>query len=314
MTVLLFYSDANDIESHVGWWRDMVAEHMPELEFRVWPDAGDLAQIDFALVWKPARGLLASLPNLKAILSLGAGVDHIFADPDLPAGVPISRVVNDNMALRMREWVLLQVLSHHRRQREYNQLQRARVWRDLDQPHAGERRVGVMGLGELGGDAARHLAAIGFDVRGWSRSPRDVPGVRTFHGRDGLTAFLAETDILVSVLPLTPQTTNMINADFLSRLPRGASVINAGRGQQVVEADLIAALDSGHVSEATLDVFRTEPLPVTDPLWIHPRVTVTPHVAALTDPRALVRQVVDDIRRVERGESVTNQVDPERGY
>jgi len=291
-----------------------VAEHMPELEFRVWPDAGDLAEIDYALVWKPEPGLLASLPNLKAILSLGAGVDHIFADPELPQGVPISRVVNENMALRMREWVLLHVLSHHRRQREYNQLQRARVWRDLEQPHAGERSVGVMGLGELGGDSARHLAAIGFDVIGWSRSPRDVPGVRTFHGRDGLKAFLAETDILVSVLPLTPETTNMINADFLSRLPRGASFINAGRGQQVVEADLLAALDSGQISEATLDVCQTEPLPVTDPLWTHPRVTVTPHIAAFTDPRALVRQVVEDIRRVERGAEVTNPVDPARGY
>lgn len=314
MATLLFYSASDDIGSRVDWWRDTVAEHMPELEFRVWPEAGDLSEVDYALVWKPEPGLLASLPNLKAILSLGAGVDHILADPHLPAGVPISRVVNDNMALRMREWVLLHVLSHHRRQREYNQLQRARVWRDLEQPHAGERTVGVMGLGELGGDSARHLAAIGFDVIGWSRSPREVPGVRCFHGREGLKAFLAETDILVSVLPLTPQTTNMINADFLSRLPRGASFINAGRGQQVVEADLIAALDSGQLSEATLDVFQTEPLPVTDPLWTHPRVTVTPHIAAFTDPRALVRQVVEDIRRVERGEPVTNPVDPARGY
>ncbi len=310
MTTLLFYSKSDRTE----WWREMMAEHLPEVEFRVWPDVGDRAEIDYALVWKPESGLLASLPNLKAILSLGAGVDHIFADPDLPQGVPISRVVNDNMALRMREWVLLHVLSHHRRQREYNQLQRARVWRDLDQPHAGERRVGVMGLGELGGDAAHHLAAIGFDVIGWSRSPRELDGVRTFHGRDGLKAFLAETDILVSVLPLTPQTTNMIDADFLARLPRGASVINAGRGQQIVEADLIAALDSGHLSEATLDVFQTEPLPVTDPLWIHPRVTVTPHIAAMTDPRALVRQVVQDIRSVEAGQPVTNPVDPARGY
>lgn len=314
MTTLLFYSDSDDIGSRVDWWRDTVAEHMPELEFRAWPDTGDLAEIDYALVWKPEPGLLASLPNLKAILSLGAGVDHIFADPQLPQGVPISRVVNENMALRMREWVLLHVLSHHRRQREYNQLQRARVWRDLEQPHAGERCVGVMGLGELGGDSARHLASIGFDVIGWSRSPREVPGVRAFHGRDGLKAFLAETDILVSVLPLTPETTDMINADFLSRLPRGASFINAGRGQQVVEADLLAALDSGHISEATLDVFQTEPLPVTDPLWTHPRVTVTPHIAAFTDPRALVRQVVEDIRRVERGAEVTNPVDPARGY
>ena len=218
------------------------------------------------------------------------------------------------MALRMREWVLLHVLSHHRRQREYNQLQRARVWRDLEQPHAGERCVGVMGLGELGGDSARHLASIGFDVIGWSRSPREVPGVRAFHGREGLKAFLAETDILVSVLPLTPETTDMIDADFLSRLPRGASFINAGRGQQVVEADLLAALDSGQIAHATLDVFRVEPLPADHPYWAHPSVTVTPHIAAETRAETCAEVVAENIRRCEQGEPLLHLVDRDLGY
>lgn len=292
----------------------MLAEAMPELEFRAWPDTGERSEIDYALVWKPKPGLLKSLPNLKAILSLGAGVDHIFADPELPAGVPVSRVVNENMALRMREWVLLHVLRHHRRQREYEALQRARVWRDLPQPHAGERRVGVMGLGELGGDAARHLAAIGFDVAGWSRRRHDVAGITSFAGVEELPAFLARTEILVCLLPLTEATRGILNAETFAQLPEGASLINAGRGPQVVEADLIAALDSGHLSEATLDVFSEEPLPVTHPFWTHRRVTVTPHIAAMTDPRALVEQVVENIRRVERGEPVLNPVDGERGY
>ena len=171
-----------------------------------------------------------------------------------------------------------------------------------------------MGLGELGGNSAAHLSAIGFDVAGWSRSPKSVPGVTCYAGAEGWGAFLARTEILVCLLPLTPETEGIIDADLLGRLPAGASVINAGRGRHVVEEDLLAALDSGQISEATLDVFRAEPLPVTHPLWTHPRVTVFPHVAAFTDPRATVDQVVANIRRVEAGEPPLNTVDPAKGY
>ncbi|MEC9347722.1 MAG: glyoxylate/hydroxypyruvate reductase A [Pseudomonadota bacterium] len=310
MPTLLFHSPADS----AGWWRDVLSEAMPELGFRAWPDTGDAGAIDYALVWKPKPGLLASLPNLRAILSLGAGVDHIFADPHLPAGVPICRVVDDNMTMRMREWVLLQVLMHHRQQRAYDEQQRNRIWKDRPQPHAGERRVGVMGLGVLGGDAARQLKAVGFDVAGWSRTPRRIEGVTCYHGQDGLHAFLARTEILVSLLPLTPETTGILDADAFARMPRGASIINAGRGGQVVETDLLAALDSAQLSEATLDVFATEPLPQESRLWSHPRVTVTPHVAASTDPRSVVHQVVANIRRIEAGEAPLNTVDPARGY
>jgi glyoxylate/hydroxypyruvate reductase A len=171
-----------------------------------------------------------------------------------------------------------------------------------------------MGLGELGGDAARHLAILGFDTAGWSRSPRQVDGVTCFHGADGLAAFLARTEILICLLPLTDATRGIVNADLLAGLPEGATFINAGRGGHVVEADLLAALDSGQISEATLDVFQTEPLPEDSPLWAHPQVTVTPHIAAFSDPRALVDQVAENIRRDLAGEPLINTVDPERGY
>ncbi|ANK80174.1 MAG: glyoxylate/hydroxypyruvate reductase A [Rhizobiales bacterium NRL2] len=310
MTVLLFASHADRDD----WWRETLLAEMPDLDFRTWPETGDVAEVEYALVWKPETGLLAGLPNLRAIFSLGAGVDHIFADTQLPEGVPICRVVNPNMALRMREWVVMHVLMHHRRHREYDRLQKAHEWRELPQPHAGERRVGVMGLGELGGDAAKHLGLLGFDVAGWSRTPKAIDGVTGFHGGVGLKDFLARTEILVCLLPLTPATEGIVDAALLSGLPRGATFINAGRGGHVVEEDLLAALDSGQIGEATLDVFRTEPLPAGSPFWDHPRVTVTPHIAAFSDPRALVDQVIGNIRRDRAGEPLLNTVDPKRGY
>lgn len=310
MTVLLFASHADRDD----WWRETLLAEMPDLDFRTWPETGNVAEIDYALVWKPETGLLAGLPNLRAIFSLGAGVDHIFADRELPGGVPICRVVNPNMALRMREWVVMHVLMHHRRHREYDRQQKSHEWRELPQPHAGERRVGVMGLGELGGDAARHLAILGFDVAGWSRTPKTIDGVTGFHGAGGLKDFLARTEILVCLLPLTPATEGIVDAELLSGLPKGATFINAGRGGHVVEEDLLAALDSGQITEATLDVFRTEPLPPESRFWDHPRVTVTPHIAAFSDPRALVDQVIGNIRRDRAGEPLLNTVDPKRGY
>ncbi|WP_417516342.1 2-hydroxyacid dehydrogenase [Minwuia sp.] len=310
MTTLLFRSNADRDD----WWRETLLAEIPDLDFRVWPDTGDKAEIDYALVWKPETGLLASLPNLRAIFSLGAGVDHIFADAELPKHIPMCRVINPNMALRMREWIVMHTLMHHRRHREYDRQQRDRIWQELLQPHAGERRVGVMGLGELGGDAARHLAILGFDTAGWSRSPKKVDGVTCFSGADGLPDFLARTEILICLLPLTEQTRGIVDRKLLSGLPRGATFINGGRGGHVVEEDLLAMLDEGHVSEATLDVFQTEPLPEDSPFWKHPQVTVTPHIAAFSDPRALVEQVVENIRRDQAGQPLINRVDPDRGY
>jgi len=295
-------------------WRDAFRRQAPDIDIRMWDAPGDAADIEFALVWKPARGGLRTFPNLRAIFSIGAGVDHLFTNPDLPEGVPVVRMVEAELTRGMTEYVVLHVLRHHRRQREIETNQRTEIWDVIETPTAPSRRVGIMGLGELGGAGARALAALEFDVAGWSRSPKEIPGVESFHGDFGMGAFLARSEILVCLLPLTPATEGILNTELLSKLPKGASLINAARGGHQVEEDILAALESGQLSEATLDVFREEPLPSGHPFWRHPRVTVTPHNASLTDPDGAVRQVLANIERIRRGEPPTNIVDPEAGY
>ena len=295
-------------------WRAALERQAPELDLRMWDEPGDITDIEFALVWKPARGVLRGFPNLKAIFSIGAGVDHLFTDPELPADVPVVRMVEPELTRGMTEYVMLHVLRHHRRQREMEANQRAEKWEMIQVPTAPARKVGIMGLGELGGASARALAGLEFDVAGWSRSPKEIPGVECFHGDFGLDAFLARTEILVCLLPLTPETEGILNADLFAKLPKGASLINAARGGHQIEADILTALESGQLSETTLDVFREEPLPAGHPLWRHPRVTVTPHNASLTDPIGAVKQVIANIERIRRGEPPLNIVDPKAGY
>lgn len=296
------------------WWRAEFAKALPDLEFRQFPEVGAPKDIEFALVWLPDPGFLKSLPNLKAIFSLGAGVDHILADPDLPQGVPIVRLVDEQLTRQMTEYAVLHALSFHRQAAAYEAQQRDRRWHELPQKMTNERRVGVMGIGEIGGSVARALVALGFDVAGWARGERRDAGFPVFAGRERLYEFLGRSDIAVCVLPLTPATTDILNAAAFAAMPRGGYVVNIGRGNQLVEADLIAALDSGHLAGAALDVFRKEPLPESSPLWTHPKVTVTPHVAAITDPRSALKQVVDNIRRIRAGRAPLNVVDPRRGY
>ena len=307
---LVFYSDSDRFEP----WRDALTAAIPDLDVRNWDQAGDPAEIEFALVWLPPQGALRRFPNLKAILNLGAGVDALLKDPDLPKGVPIVRMVDEDLATCMAEYVLLHVLRYHREQPALDAQQRAKEWRIIASPAAGRRRVGIMGLGAMGGAAARHLLAVGFDVASWTRRARALPGVEAFHGADGFAPFLARTEILVCLLPLTPETRGILNRDLFRRLPRGAYLINAGRGGHQVEADILRALDEGHLAGATLDVFATEPLPPASPFWTHPKVTVTPHNASITNPRSAVRHVVESIRRVRAGEPLRHVVDPAVGY
>lgn len=301
-----------------GPWVERLQRHAPDVPVRVLPDGRDADGIRYALVWKPPRGVLSTLPDLEVIFSLGAGVDHIFTDPDLPE-VPVVRAVDADLTMRMSEYVVMHALIHHRHQRDYDARQRERVWRDRPQAAADAVRGGVMGLGVLGLDASEKLKTIGFDVAGWSRSRKDVPGVACFSGPDGLATFLARTDILVCLLPLTPETRGILNHGLFARLARdgplgGPVLINAGRGGLQVEADILRALDDGTLKAATLDVFQTEPLPASSPLWSHPRVTVTPHIAADSDPDALCRYVLGQIARHERGELLDHVVDPIRQY
>jgi glyoxylate/hydroxypyruvate reductase A len=295
-------------------WLEALRRAMPDVEIRVWPDAGEAGEIDYAFVWKYPPGLLAGLPALKGVFSLGAGVESIVADATIPPHVPIVRMVDPGLGAGMNEFVLMRVLHYHRQMPLHEANQRAHRWERLVPPLAEDRRVGLLGLGELGGRCARTLASLGFDVAGWSRSPRRIEGVRAYAGSGELDAFLERTEILVCLLPLTPDTEGLIDARTLARLPRGACLINVARGQHVVDADLLAALDSGHVAGATLDTFRVEPLPAEDPYWSHPRVTVVPHVAAITQVKSAARTLAASVAALARGELPAHTVDRSRGY
>lgn len=304
---------------HVEDWRERFKALLPDMPIVILGEPFDRRSVHYVASWKHPEGSLAGLPNLAAIFSLGAGVDHLFADTRLPE-VPIARVVDPDLTTRMSEYIVLHCLLHLRQQRRYDSQQRQSRWEDdRNQPAARSVRVGIMGLGELGQDAARKLKVMGFDVAGWSRSPKSVEGLQTFAGAEGMVPFLARTDILVSLLPLTDETRGTINAAMLAGLAQdgrlgGPFLINAGRGGLQVEADILAALDAGTLKGATLDVFETEPLPVESKLWTHPAVVVTPHNAAMSEPEAIATQIAAQIRRLEAGEPLEHVVDPARGY
>ena len=281
-------------------------------------DPGDPADIGYACVWRPPAGLLSTFPNLRMIVNLGAGADHLLADPRLP-DVPIVRAAHPDLSMRVTEYVVLHTLRYHRRQSLYDAQQRERVWRVHPQPAASEVGVGVMGLGVIGSEAARVLARIGFQVAGWSTRVKQIEGIEVFHGVHGLDPFLERTEILICLLPLTDVTHGILNASLLIKLKRkgaagGAFLINAGRGGLQIDADILSALDDDTLAGATLDVFPQEPLPPDSPMWSHPKVTVTPHNAGDILPAFLVADVMQQIARLERGEPLLNVVDRKRGY
>ncbi len=306
-----------------GWdvdpWVERFRRLLPDRKVVTLGEPFDRRAVDYAVSWKHPVGALDGLPNLEAVFSLGAGVDHIFADPRLP-DVPIARVVDSDLTDRMSEYVVMHCLMLLRQQRRYARQQTAAVWQDdKNQSAAADVRVGIMGMGVLGQDAAAKLKMMGFDVAGWSRTRRSVPGVPCFAGSDELAAFLARTDILVVLLPLTAETRGFIAKPIFDGLAKGGvlggpSLINAGRGGLQVEDDIVAALDSGVLAHAVLDVFNVEPLPPASPLWTHPGITITPHNAAMSDPDAVGRLVVRQIRRLEAGEPLDYVVERSRGY
>jgi len=286
----------------------------PDLDIRVWPDLGSAEDIDIAMVWDLPPSAYGQLPNLKAVLSLGMGVDHLLVRQDIPAHVPIVRLTDSWMAASMTEYVLLHVLRFHRNHHRYEQAMGSAEWLALPTPEVTTRRVGIMGFGVLGQAAAGALKNLGFAVSGWSRRPKTITGVDCFAGQDGLAPFLAQTEILLCLLPLTPVTENILDARLFAALPTGAAVINAARGGLLVDADLIAALDGGHLTGATLDAFRDEPLPANHPFWRHPGVFVTPHMAADSNPVTAAHELVANVRRIRAGETPHNVVDRADGY
>ena len=309
--ILLFFSHVDSARR----WRKALAEVIPELEFRFWPDEiGNPLQIDYVLGWKIPKGELQRYPNLKAIFSLGAGVDHIVGDSDLPRHLPVSRLVDRCLTQGMSEYIIYWVIHHHRFFEQYREIVKNREWRQIAQADSRICRIGLLGLGELGRDAAEKLAVLEYDVAGWSQSPKDIPNVQSFFGSNQLQRFLQRTDILICLLPLTEDTFGIINKNNLAQLPTGAVLVNCARGAHVVDEDLIEALDTGQIDSAVLDVFQAEPLPQDHPFWSHPKIIITPHMASLTVAHSAAHYVAENIRRVERGEPPLNLVDFSRGY
>jgi glyoxylate/hydroxypyruvate reductase A len=300
-------------------WMAAMKKVAPKLDLRAWPNQlGPVEDITYAAAWLPPPDVMKSFPNLKLICSLGAGVDAILGDPTLPRDVPIVRVNDPDLTNRMSEYIVLHVLMHHRQQRRLDANQKQGIWDSFPTHAARDMTVGIMGMGVLGIDAARKLKMMGFNVIGWSRTRKAVDGIQCY-AEGERDEFISRTDILVSLLPATSETDGIINRALFKKLSRkgpfGAPIfINAGRGRQQVEEDIITCLNNGELYAATLDVFHKEPLPNTSPLWSHPKVTLTPHCAADSDPETICRYVHQQITRFERAESLDNLVDRTRGY
>lgn len=293
-------------------WRDQVAESLPDLAFHVWPDIGDPAAVTYAVTWTPFEDL-GRFPNLQVLFSSGAGVDQ-FDPATLPETVTLVRMVEPGIIDGMADYVTLATLLLHRDLVDYGIAQSKGHWAPLPVTPSGERRVGIMGLGTLGQAALARLAPFGFGLRGWNRSARTIPSVDCFAGEAELDAFLAGCDVLVCLLPLTEATRGILSAGLFRRLPRGARLVNAGRGGHLVEADLLDALEDGTLSAAVLDVASVEPLPPEHPFWSHPRIVLTPHIASQTQPASAGRVLVENIRRHRAGEPMVGTVDRRQGY
>lgn len=307
---LLLCASVDNVEQ----WRTELSSALPHEPLEVWPAIDDLAAVRIALVAKPPRGALASLPKLELICSLWAGVDGLLADPTFPRHVPLTRLIDPQLTASMVESVVMHVLNAHRLAPRYRMQQLRGEWRQHDQPSAAERTVGILGFGELGRACGETLLAFGFRVLGWSRSGRSHASIACFDGDDGLARVLSQSNVVVCLLPDTTATRGLINGPRLSLLPAGATLINVGRGAVVDDDALLAALDEGKLEAAILDVFVTEPLPLTSRYWKHERAWVYPHVGAETDARSASRVVADTVRRFRKGAPLPELVDVERGY
>jgi glyoxylate/hydroxypyruvate reductase len=302
------------LKSNAAPWADLLQRLLPTHE--VVPSAEALAgrPADYVLTGKPGPGVIAAIDGVKVVFSVNAGIEALLADGVVPPQVPIVRMVDPGLRDGMLEWVLAQVLAWHRNLFVYREQDARRDWRQLPEKLAFQRTVLVLGAGELGGPIARALAGLGFATRTWSRTGADIAGVTTFAGADRLVAAATGADAVINLLPLTPDTTDLVGRTVFDAMNPGGLLVNGGRGATVVDADLIAALDAGRLSMAALDVFRTEPLPAAHPFWAHPRIHVYPHVAALTHPVTAVPVIVENILAFEAGRPLRHVVDRARGY
>ncbi|SCX77925.1 glyoxylate/hydroxypyruvate reductase A [Pseudomonas sp. NFACC37-1] len=294
-------------------WKRLFAEHAPDIEWRAWPDIGDPKDIRYLAAWQAPNDLETLLPNLEVLFALSAGVDQLDLDR-LPTSLPVVRLLDPGITRGMCEYASFAVLSLHRDMLRYRQQQIARCWQaHLLQP-AAQRRVGVMGLGMQAQQILATLQTFGFALSGWARSEHRIAGVDCFAGDEQLPAFLGQCDIVLCVLPLTEQTRGILNRQLFHHLPKGAALVNMGRGGHLIEEDLLEALASGQLSAAVLDVLQQEPAAPDHPFWQHPQILLTPHIAAMTQPESAFGVLLDNIRRHQRGESMLGQIDPQRRY
>ncbi|CAI1633761.1 MULTISPECIES: glyoxylate/hydroxypyruvate reductase GhrA [Serratia] len=299
-------------------WLAGIKQRLPQAEIREW-QRGDERPADYALVWRPPHEMLANRRDLKAVFALGAGVDAILDQErkhpgTLPAGVPLLRLEDTGMAQQMQEYALSYVLRYFRRFDEYQALQQRQEWQPLDPHSLDDFTIGILGAGVLGQSVARKLTEFGFSVRCWSRSAKQIDGVQSFAGEAQRAAFLDGVKLVINLLPNTPETVGILNRELFAQLSSGAYLINIARGAHLVEADLLAALEQGQLAAATLDVFAREPLPQDHSFWRHPRVTITPHIAAITLPQQAMDQIAANIRALEAGHAPAGVVDRQRGY
>jgi glyoxylate/hydroxypyruvate reductase len=294
-------------------WAEVFAREAPELPFHIWPDIGDPVRVRFLAAWEPPANIVEVFPNLEVLFSSGAGVDQ-FDFAALPSGLPVVRMVEPGIINGMVEYVSWAVLALHRDMPHYQRQQRRASWKTAAVLPASQRRVGVLGLGSLGQAALAQLRSFGFECAGWSRSRHALDGVQCFAGAGELPSFLARTQILVCLLPLTDETRGVLNAALFAQLPRGAALVHVGRGQHLVHDELLAALAEGQLADAILDVTDPEPLPPDHPFWQHPNIWLTPHIASMTQPQTAAQVVVDNLRRFAAGEPMIGRVDRARGY
>lgn len=292
------------------WARELRNQH-PGMNVFVYPEDHNKEDVEFAVSWKHPRGIYKNYPNLKVIASMGAGVDHITSDPEIPEHIKITRVIDDDLSKDMSAFVLALILDYLRNISYHHE---SRKWEPKKYKRIGDVQVGILGLGVLGTAVAQTLKQNGFKVSGWANSSRDLVDIQTYSGADQLDDFLEKTSILVNLLPLTPQTENILNKGLFQKLPEGAFVINVARGEHLNEQDLLEMIDSGHLSGASLDVFRKEPLPEDHPFWSHPKIHITPHIASITNPRSVVPQIIENYERMTEEEELMNVVERQKGY
>jgi glyoxylate/hydroxypyruvate reductase A len=295
-------------------WIKALHENQNDIEVEVYPDISNKEKVEYALVWNHPPGVFKEFPNIKVIASMGAGVDHIMRDPELPENVKVTRIVDEQLAKDMAEFVLALVLNKLRNLSLHQHLEQQREWKPKSYQRIEEVKIGIMGMGELGSTVGKKLIQNGFSVSGWANSKKDLGNIKMYAGQEELDPFLAESEILVCLLPLTPDTENILNKDIFKKLPENAFLINVARGNHLVENDLIDMIDTGHLSGAALDVFRKEPLPEDHPFWNHPKIQVTPHIASVTKPASVVSQVLGNYERMKNKEELENVVDKGKGY